>query len=97
MSAESEKGRDPELRVVKALYPNYSGGDTNGILVDNDFYHQLWVKHNDRMRNHFIRGMAAGNNTFVSGLGLKAFMDEFGLWVEDEDAKPVDMTGLKGV
>lgn len=99
MAAESPRTgvetRDPELKVLRALYPSGSG-DAIGILIDSGLYSKLWAEHEEFMRGHNVSGRAGGCNTFVSGLDLENFMEKFGFWIEDGDANPIDMTGLKG-
>lgn len=88
--------KDPNLRFITAVYPNYGngGGEPSGILVSNDLYQSLWQNFKDYMSSHFISGQSAGACTFVSGLEVEDFIKEFKLWTDNEE-KVIDLSGIK--
>lgn len=89
------KEKDPDLRFLRAVYPNNSngGGVPDGILVSKDLYASLWEKHSDYMRSHFVSAWDAGSTTFVFGLQVEDLIKEFGLWTDDNE-KMVNMSGI---
>ncbi len=94
MTAEKDK-RDPNLKYIRAVYPNYSngGGEPDGILVSKYLYASLWENHRDYMRSHFINAWDAGGTTFVFRLQVEDLIKEFDLWTQ-EDGKVINMSGV---